>query len=177
MIPSRSTTMYAMVAVLCGLVIYDNRGSILGAVSRSAAREQNASLRPPGPGLEVTDKIGSNQIRAHEPLLDQATLADFEEFVARPLFSANRRPPTTPRPIAPKRKVNAMPNKPRVQLTLLGVIRGSHRTFALINENKNERFHHVQRGDVVAGWQVSLIAPRKVLLEKSGERLVLPLPD
>jgi general secretion pathway protein N len=97
----------------------------------------------------------------------------------RPLFSASRRPP--PRAVAgpPTQPVIVPVAKPaepeRPALLLIGAVVGHSDAIAIFLDRTNQGVVRLRAGDSHAGWVLSSVQPREVILKKDDQTEVLAL--
>jgi general secretion pathway protein N len=91
----------------------------------------------------------------------------------RPLFSPSRRPP--PRPQAPRVETVAAVPPPAARqppsVVLLGIVTDADGTWALIRAGGADKITPARLGDEIAGWKVSEIETRRLVLS-SDDRSV-----
>jgi hypothetical protein len=89
----------------------------------------------------------------------------------RPLFSPSRRPPPLPesRRVETVAAIPAPGHPPSV--TLLGIIRDANDAWALVRAGGSDKIMHARLGDEIAGWKVSEIESRRLVLS-SDDRSV-----
>lgn len=93
--------------------------------------------------------------------------ATYSVILERPIFSPSRHP------VASKARAGtANPSG----ISLLGVVSRAGRAIALIRTGPGAPAMKAEAGQEVAGWQLTSVAPAKVLLERQGGRLELKLP-
>jgi hypothetical protein len=97
-------------------------------------------------------------------------LPTLTESVDRPLFYANRRPPT-PDPVA----VPAAAPIQRGDFSLVGVSIRRDRREALIRRNSTKALAWVAEGDKLDEWKVTSVQPDRIVLEQGAEREVVEL--
>jgi hypothetical protein len=95
---------------------------------------------------------------------DEAT---YSVILERPIFSPSRHPVASKAPTG-----TANPSG----ISLLGVVSRAGRAIALIRPGPGAPAMKAEAGQEVAGWQLTSVAPAKVLLERQGGRLELKLP-
>lgn len=81
----------------------------------------------------------------------------------RPLFAPTRRPPPPPPPPPLVREV-AAPPKPPPSLTVLGIVTEADGARAMVRTQASDRVVRARIGDDVAGWTVTQIEARRVVL-------------
>ena len=99
----------------------------------------------------------------------------------RPLFSASRRPPAPPAPLAPPpMPVGAAPPPPaepeRPPLTLVGTAIGNPQNLALILNQTTKSFIRLHVGEAALGWYLRSVNSRTTTLEKNNQLVTLSLP-
>ena len=102
--------------------------------------------------------------------LSAIEIGSLRDTVSRPLFASSRRRP----PQSDDGTVAAAPAEPPT-FELLGVALGGSRAIAVLRRKSDGRSYRVQAGDMLAGWQVTKVEPREVVLERD-EGLLLNLP-
>jgi general secretion pathway protein N len=101
----------------------------------------------------------------------------------RPLFSASRRPPIVPVPMAaapPKQEAVAPPPPPeRPLVTLIGTIVSPRASLAMLQGSSSEAISRLRIGEENDGWRVRGIDLRSIVVEKGEQsvKLDLPRPD
>ncbi|HEY6256122.1 MAG TPA: hypothetical protein VIY51_10050 [Xanthobacteraceae bacterium] len=81
----------------------------------------------------------------------------------RPLFAPTRRPsPPPPAPVA--RVIEAAPAAPPPRLTLLGIVTEADGARAMVRTEASDKVVRARLGDEIAGWKVTQIEPRRVIL-------------
>jgi hypothetical protein len=103
--------------------------------------------------------------RAAARPLDERLLSDFAEIVARPLFTATRRPyvPTEPTP-ARAEPAAAEPNRPPPNVRLIGVVIDAGKKRALLRTPEQPRGRWVEEGETIEGWQVRSVQADAAIL-------------
>jgi len=110
-------------------------------------------------------------------------LASLSATRERPIFSPSRRPPpqavvsqpvTTPVVAAPAAAA-AAPVLPNLQL--LGSLSRAGTGVALFTEESTKRLVQLKAGEGYAGWMLSEINGREVVLERDGSKLKMALPS
>ena len=110
----------------------------------------------------------------------QATVAsDYPQTLARPLFFANRRPPTQEKRTAtkskPKPKSRSTQNQPK-GLKLVGIMFGKHQERrALLRSKAMPTGNWFEEGDVLEGWRVSKIDDSSITIVTGSKHLTLLL--
>ena len=99
----------------------------------------------------------------------------------RPLFSASRRPPAPPAPLAPPpMPVAEAPPPPaepeRPPLTLVGTAIGNPQNLALILNQTTKSFVRLHVGEAAMGWYLRSVDSRTMTLEKNNQLVTLSLP-
>ncbi|KWV43991.1 hypothetical protein AS156_24710 [Bradyrhizobium macuxiense] len=99
--------------------------------------------------------------------------------VARPIFSASRRPPQ-PAVVAPPTEsaikplpAPAVPDRPA--LALIGAVVGDDDAIAVFLDQTTQKIVRLRQGDTQAGWQLSAVQGREVTFKKAGRSEVLTL--
>jgi general secretion pathway protein N len=100
----------------------------------------------------------------------------------RPVFSASRRPPQAA-VVAPMALV-AAPAPPKVApqrppLALIGAVVGEGDAIAIFLDQTSQKVIRLRQGESLAGWELSAVQPREVMLKQAErtEILALPQPD
>ena len=97
----------------------------------------------------------------------------------RPVFSASRRPP--PRAVAAARVVPIAPPPPppaapeHPSLALVGAVVGENDAIAVFLDTANQGVVRLRRGEDHAGWTLSSVLPREVVLKKGEQTETLAL--
>jgi len=98
----------------------------------------------------------------------------------RPLFSASRRPPAPPAPLAPPPMPVAAAPPPaepeRPPLTLVGTAIGKPQNVALILNQTTKSFIRLHVGEAAMGWYLRSVDSRTMTLEKNNQLVTLSLP-
>jgi hypothetical protein len=102
------------------------------------------------------------------PVLDMRDEASYALVIERPLFTQSRRPAQ----VAPQ----AVAAESSVGLTLLGVVMKATRSLALIRAGEGTPAVKAEVGQEVAGWQLTMVAPTQVILNRHGGEMSLELP-
>jgi hypothetical protein len=90
----------------------------------------------------------------------------------RPLFSPSRRPPPPPPVSGRIETVAAIPAPSRPpSVVLLGIVADPDGTWALVRAGGSDKIMHARLGDDIAGWKVSEIESRRLVLS-SDDRSV-----
>lgn len=138
----------------------------------------NATLAN-GVGAEWTPDLKSPDMSAG-PLTPGKS---FPETLARPLFSATRRPPETrpPEPVADQQPQSEQPPPPPMQVTspetliLKGIFIDDERRLALIQTPATPQGMWLAQGGTVEGWTVGQIEKQSIAIEANGQRASLTL--
>ena len=107
---------------------------------------------------------GSSNVTLSNPLAAQS-LERLSATVDRPLFSPSRRPPPGPVAQPPQPPV---PPAPPPNLVLSGIVMDGKNARAVVQLGAEKRILHAQIGDNIAGWTVSRIEGRKLVLSLDG---------
>ena len=91
-----------------------------------------------------------------------------------PLFSQTRRPAP---PATGQDEVQPVPNMLPFEFKLSGVMIVNEQRIALLNQTKGHKVWQGVVGQVIEGWEIRLIEPDHVVLERSGKTLTLKLKD
>jgi general secretion pathway protein N len=106
-------------------------------------------------------------------------LKDLTATQERPIFSASRRPPTTPVIAAPAAPAGAVPipvEFPRPRLKLVGTIIGTSRALGIFQDQTSNRGLRLQTDEMHDGWVLEEVSARQVVFQRNNERLILALP-
>jgi hypothetical protein len=95
-------------------------------------------------------------------------LADFAEFIARPLFNESRRPAAVP---------TAALAVPSSSFILIGIVLSSSGQHALIERGQPPKLERVTEGQEIDGWQVEAIRPDRVIIQRGTTREELKPKD
>jgi hypothetical protein len=87
----------------------------------------------------------------------------------RPLFSPSRRPPPAPLPVA--QLVAPEPEMPPPSIVLLAIVRDGGLAQAVVRTAEADNAIRARVGDEIAGWRVTQIETRRLMLS-SGDRSV-----
>lgn len=107
----------------------------------------------------------------------------YQQTLARPIFSKDRRPyrpppPKPPKPVKiakPAPKPVAPPPIADPDLTLAGIAITSDAKQAFMTHPSNSEGRWVKEGEEIMGWRISTILPGEVTLERSGRSIKLRL--
>ncbi len=98
----------------------------------------------------------------------------------RPLFTASRRPPAPPAPLAPPPMPVAEAPPPvepeRPPLSLVGTAIGEPQNVALILNQTTKSFIRLHVGEAAMGWYLRSVESRTMTLEKNNQLVTLSLP-
>ena len=101
--------------------------------------------------------------------------------LARPLFSASRRPPVPilqpAVPPAPTPIIAAPTGPQRPPWTLIGAIVTPNTSFALLKNSTNQAVMHMRVGQQELGWRLREITVRSILLEHGTQSITIGFPD
>jgi general secretion pathway protein N len=160
--------------------------SVNGAIGQEPA---GASLRgnlmdPAGPTTEQNPTAAKNpELRQPPPggnPLWGIPVSSLSVTQERPLFSASRRPPAPPAPLAPPPMPVAAAPPPaqpeRPPLTLVGTAIGKPQNVALILNQTTKGFIRLHVGEAALGWYLRSVDSRTITLEKNNQLVTLPLP-
>ena len=161
--------------------------SVNGAIGQEPA---GASLRgnladPAGPTTEQHPTAAKNpDLRQPSPggnPLWGIPVSSLSVTQERPLFSASRRPPAPPAPLAPPpMPVAEAPPPPaepeRPPLTLVGTAIGNPQNLALILNQTTKSFIRLHVGEAAMGWYLRSVNSRTMTLEKNNQLVTLSLP-
>jgi general secretion pathway protein N len=168
MVDSRSVP----AATSASLDIFSNDG----AANESAGAVELGRLKP---------LAGSNQPEKLAPTgnpLWSIPLSALSATRERPVFSASRRPPQAA-VVAPMAQVAApVPPKAAPQrppLALIGAVVGEGDAIAIFLDQTSQKVIRLRQGESLAGWELSAVQPREVMLKQAErtEILALPQPD
>lgn len=98
-----------------------------------------------------------------------APVTSYEEIVARPLFSQDRRPP----PEAPAPTV--APVAGGGSYALEGVASTPGKQVAVVRNTLTRKVYRAGKGESIEGWLVAEVAARSVVLERGSQRQTLEL--
>jgi len=106
-------------------------------------------------------------------------LSTLSATVARPIFSASRRPPQ-PAVVGPpvERAITLAPAPAEPEappLALIGAVVGDGDAIAVIFDRTTQKIVRLRQGDAHAGWQVRAVQGREVTLEQGGRSEVLTM--
>jgi general secretion pathway protein N len=98
----------------------------------------------------------------------------------RPIFSASRRPPQAA-VVAPTAQVSA-PAPPkaapqRPPLALIGAVVGEGDAIAIFLDQTSQKVIRLRQGESLAGWELSAVQPREVMLKQAERTEILALPQ
>lgn len=100
-------------------------------------------------------------------------LGELTETTARPLFSQSRRPPEKPVPVAAPRVAPPPPDLSKFRL--LGVLSTGRNRIALIGRQGRDDVIRAVVDQVIEGWQITAIEPRRIRLKYGENQAELPL--
>jgi hypothetical protein len=116
----------------------------------AATPEMDASEYAATPDQSMSNPLGAIE------------LSQLRDTVNRPLFASSRRRP----PESADKPANAAAPAQAQTFELLGVALGGPRPIAILRKKSDGTSYRVQTGDILAGWQVSKVEARAVLLER-----------
>jgi general secretion pathway protein N len=142
--------------------------AVLACAGASVLLLRAATLPPPQPPLPriaATVAVAENHPPA-ELLMGPPSPDSVADTLARPIFSATRRPPAPP-------AASALPTALPVPV---GTVITADRRLVLLRVPGQARLVRVGAGDSVAGWRIAaVLADRVDILNAAGERFSLPL--
>jgi general secretion pathway protein N len=98
----------------------------------------------------------------------------------RPIFSASRRPPQAA-VVAPMTQVIAPPPPkvapPRPPLALIGAVVGEGEAIAIFLDQTSQKIIRLRQGESLAGWELSAVQSREVMLKQDERTEILALPQ
>jgi general secretion pathway protein N len=94
-------------------------------------------------------------------------LTQLDQTRRRPLFSPTRRPPPLPPPAVAETRPEAPPPAPP-SLVLLGVLSDADGNRAIIRPGPTEKTRILKVGDDIAGWNVTEIAFRRLVIRREA---------
>ncbi|MBR0798241.1 hypothetical protein JQ615_22900 [Bradyrhizobium jicamae] len=172
-------------ALLCGAVMSASFAPRLRAATSSL------EVLPTDHPLDLSDSVDigglkplarpvrepAKTLRSGNPLW-AVPLSALSATVARPIFSASRRPPlgVVARAVEPAVAPPPPPAPPeRPTLALLGAVVGDGDAIAVLLDQATQKVVRLRQGESHSGWQLSEVQPREVTLRKAGrsETLVL----
>jgi len=105
-------------------------------------------------------------------------LSELSSTRERPIFSASRRPPTTPTYVAPVtvRAPLKPPEAERPAVSLVGTVIGTDVRIGVFLETATKNVVRLRAGEDHQGWVLRLITAREVTLVKDSGQAVLKLP-
>jgi general secretion pathway protein N len=137
------------------------------------------SLKP----LPRPNRIGSKSLPSGNPLWS-VPLSVLTATQERPIFSASRRPPQRAVVAPPLDQVGpaarqkaAEPERP--PLALIGAVLGDSDAIAVFLDRTNQKIVRLRQGESYAGWELSSVLRREVMLTKADRVEVIALkgPD
>jgi hypothetical protein len=124
----------------------------------------------------VSSSVDDVTESSREAAVEKPDITTFDEVVARPLFTASRRPPP-PRPSS-EMVVGPPEPAPKPEIPdLIGVIISADRRMALLRPRATTEALLAMEGQTVAGWQVRAIKPTQVVLGWGNDSEVLKISD
>lgn len=97
-------------------------------------------------------------------------LAALSETVARPLFSATRRPPEEEAGDAPDAPVS-VPVGPATNFSVTAIVISEKQRAVLLTHPQSGELERVAEGESIAGWRVDKVESDRVFFSKNGETL------
>ena len=137
-------------------------------------QSRKQSIRMPVP-ISVSEKQDDAPVSdlslGFKPLTD---IADLNQMIDRPLFAQTRRPdpPGTEQPTA-----QPEPKKLPFNFELTGVMILNEQRVALLKQIKGRKVLQGTVGQTIEGWEIQLIEPNHVVMQRSGETRTLKLED
>ena len=162
--------------------------SVNGAIGQEPAgaslrRNSHGSGRPNhGAKSDRRKKSGAATAPAgRQPVVGNSPVSSLSVTLERPLFSASRRPPAPPAPLAPPpvpvAEAPPPPAEPeRPPLTLVGTAIGEPQNVALILNPTTKSFIRLHVGEAATGWYLRSVDSRTMTLEKNNQLVTLSLP-
>jgi hypothetical protein len=92
----------------------------------------------------------------------------------RPLFSPTRRPPPPPPPPVVERVAPPAPVPPP-NVVLLGVVTDENGARAVVRSNSPDKIVRARLGELIDGWQVTQIEPRRLVLSHDARSVSFAL--
>ncbi len=105
----------------------------------------------------------------------QQSFSRLSTTLERPLFAPSRHKPVPPQSIV---SIEAPPPAPPLappSVILLGVLKSTDATHAVLRAGGAEKIAHVRVGDDVGGWKVAEIAARNLILSLDERTFAVPL--
>ncbi len=119
---------------------------------------------PPGNGVETP----AFSALPAQPSYAMAPVEDFLEILERPLFSPTRLPPV-------EGEVVAVVPKPKLKVTLVGVIISSTEQIAIVKLADGARFARLSLGDDFEGWILESIEPSSIIFRRGEVEEIIEL--
>ena len=150
----------------------------------AAAGRIGIEMKPVRPFLLLTGfTLGAIAAAADPPApagnpLWKVPLTELSSTRERPIFSASRRPPTTPTYVAPVTAPPPLkpPEAERPAVSLVGTVIGSDVRIGVFLETATKNVVGLRVGEDHQGWVLRLITAREVTLVKDSGQAVLKLP-
>ena len=143
----------------------DAAGSARETIETSRIRPLDGQIRQEGGAAPTGNPLWSIPLSALSVTRD------------RPVFTASRRPP--PRAVAAARIVPIAPASPAApehpSLALVGAVVGENDAIAVFLDTANQSMVRLRRGEDHAGWTLSSVMPREVVLKKGEQTETLAL--
>jgi hypothetical protein len=172
----RLVVLLAVCLGLGALAWLDNRAQTPAETADNTNRPESpakADVRPAGAddasdnSSDHAEMDAAQYLKAQEPSISNPLgaieISSLRDTVDRPLFaSSRRRPPASASKATDGIKAPAQPPT----FELLGVALGGPRAIAILRRKSDGISYRVQAGDILAGWQVSKVEPRAVVLER-----------
>jgi len=161
---------------LLSLLLTVSAASIAGLIYSDAWRLPEA---PPTVPRAAPTQVAESSAESPPGETTPPALQEFSEIIARPLFTADRRPD---RPSAQETVTQAPVSAPvspsSDQFRVMGIVISEDAKTALIKPvGQNSEIQRVKEGQVVSGWKVTAIEPEAVTVTQGGRSEIIKLSD
>jgi general secretion pathway protein N len=172
--------------LLLGVAAMVDSGSVPAATSASLDIFSNDGANESAGAVEVgrlKPLVGPNQSEKLAPTgnpLWSIPLSALSATRERPVFSASRRPPQAA-VVAPMAQAaapappTAVPQRP--PLALIGAVVGEGDAIAIFLDQTSQKIIRLRQGESLAGWELSAVQPREVMLKQAERTEILALPQ
>lgn len=162
--------------MIAAMAIFSLNGAIGQAPVGSTLRENGTNQT--GPNVERRPAPPKSPDLGKTPLggnpLWGIPLSSLSAMRERPLFSASRRPPMPPRPVAE----TPLPPSAEAQhppFTLVGTAIGKTQNVAIILDPTTKKFVRLHSGEAASQWSLRSVDLKSMAVEKHNQAVALPL--
>lgn len=119
--------------------------------------------------------LTSEDLRVADTRLEFAPIAEYMEFVERPLFNSTRRPiePVVEETGTGSTDLDKVSSTKDFELS--GIWIDGARRLAIIKDKRDNKYHHVREGDPFLDWNLDQVQTEKIQVSKGRSKLELPL--